>query len=173
MKLIAKAIVSAAALCAFAAHAEGLYVGGSLGSTDYKGPDIGGASTDRSGTGGKLYGGYAFNPNVAVEAGYADIGKASSAAGTVKGHGVFGDLVGTVPITGNFSALGRVGAFYGRAKTDAGGSDSSTNLKVGLGLQYDFNKQTGLRAEWERYRFKPLGVSTNADMLSVGLNYKF
>ena len=57
MKFIAKAIVSAAALAAFSAHAEGPYVGGSLGASRYKGPDIGGLATDRSSTGGKLYGG--------------------------------------------------------------------------------------------------------------------
>ena len=34
-------------------------------------------------------------------------------------------------------------------------------------------KQLGVRGEWERYRFDALGSKSNADMYSVGLNYKF
>jgi OmpA-OmpF porin, OOP family len=173
MKLIAKALVSAAALATLAAHAEGPYVGGSIGASRYKGPDVGGLDTDRSSTGGKLYGGYGFTPNFAVELGYADLGKASSAAGSVKGHGLYADLVGTVPITQSLSALGRVGAFNGKSKLSTGESDSGTSAKVGLGLQYDFNKQTGVRGEWERYRFKSFGTNTDADLFSVGINHRF
>jgi OOP family OmpA-OmpF porin len=173
MKLFAKALVSAAALVALSAQAQGPYVGGSLGSTKYNGPDIGGVSTDDSGTGGKLYGGYEITPNIAVEAGYANLGKASSAAGHVKGEGIFVDAVGKVPITDSFSALGRIGAFNGKAKTNLGDSDRDTNAKFGLGVQYDFNKQTSLRGEWERYKFKAFGEKADTDMYSVGVNYKF
>jgi OOP family OmpA-OmpF porin len=173
MTFIARALVSAAALAALSVHAEGPYVGGSLGPTRYKGPDIGGLSTDRSSTGGKLYGGYEFTPNVAVEAGYADVGKAKSTAGDVKGRGIFVDAVGKVPLTDSLSALGRVGAFNGRARTSGGSSQSGTNLKYGLGLQFDLNKQAAIRGEWERYRFKAFDTKADADMVSVGLNYKF
>jgi OmpA-OmpF porin, OOP family len=173
MKLIAKALVSAAALVALSAQAQGPYVGGSLGSTKYKGPEIGGLPTDSSSTGGKVYGGYEITPNIAVEAGYANVGKASSAAGNVKGEGLFVDAVGKVPITDSFSALGRIGAFNGKGKTNVGSSDKDTDLKYGLGVQYDFNKQAALRGEWERYKFKAFGTKADADMYSVGLNYKF
>lgn len=173
MKFIAKALVSAAALAAFAAHAEGPYVGGSIGSSRYKGPDVGGLSTDRSATGGKLYGGYGITPNFAVEAGYADLGKAESAAGSVRGHGLFVDLVGTVPISESFSALGRIGAFNGRTSLSDGSSESSTNPKYGVGLQYDLNKQTAVRGEWERYKFKAFGETANTNLYTVGVNHKF
>jgi OOP family OmpA-OmpF porin len=173
MKNLAKALVGAAALAALSVHAEGLYVGGSLGTTRYKGDDIGGLSTDRSSTGGKVYGGYEITPNVAVELGYADVGKASSAAADVKGHGVFVDAVGKVPLMDNLSALGRIGAFNGHAKSNNGPSDSGTDVKVGLGLQYDLNKQASIRGEWERYRFKAFDTKADADMYSIGVNYKF
>ena len=172
-KHIAKALIGAAALAALSAHAEGPYVGGSLGITRYRGPDVGGLSTDRSSNGGKVYGGYEITPNVAVELGYADVGKATSAAGDIKGHGVFVDAVGKVPFTDTLSGLARIGAFNGRARTNLGGSDSGTDLKLGVGLQYDFNKQAGIRGDWERYRFKAFGTKTDADMVSVGLNYRF
>jgi len=173
MKFIAKTLVSAAALVALSAHAEGPYVGGSIGNSKYKGDDIGGVSTDRSSTGGKLYGGYSFSPNIGLELGYADLGKFSSSAGTAKGSGVFLDGVGTIPITQSLSALGRVGVFNGKLDTSLNGNDRGTSYKYGAGLQYDFNKQAGVRAEWERYRFKAFGTNTNTDLLSVGLNYKF
>lgn len=173
MKLIAKALVCTAALAAFAAHAEGPYVGGSIATSRYKGPDIGGMDTDRSSTGGKLYAGYGFTPNLGVEAGYADLGKAESAAGSVRGRGVFVDLVGTLPIADSFSVLGRVGAFNGRTSVTGGSNESSTKPKLGLGLQYDFNKQTSLRGEWERYKFTAFGDRGDADLYSVGVNYKF
>src|SRR5947199_5705699 len=107
MKFIVKTLAAATAFIALSAQAEGLYVGGSIGTTRYKGDDIGGLATDRSSTGGKVYGGYEFTPNVAVEAGYADVGKASSAAADVKGRGVFVDAVGKVPLMDNLSAFGR------------------------------------------------------------------
>jgi len=114
---IAKTLVCAAALVALSAQAQGPYVGGSIGGTKYKGDDIGGLATDRTSTGGKLYGGYAFNPHIALELGYADLGKFSSPAGSVKGKGVFLDGVGTIPITQSLSALGRVGVFNGKLDT--------------------------------------------------------
>ena len=173
MKLITRTLASTAALLAFAAHAEGLYIGGSLGSTKYKGADIGAVSSDKSSTGGKIYGGYGFTPNIGVEVGYADVGKFSSAAGSVKGHGLFVDAVGTVPFTQSLSGIARVGAFNGKLRDSVNGNSSGTNLKGGLGLQYDFNKQTGVRAEWERYKFKGVNENPSADMYSVGLNHKF
>ncbi|MFL6662280.1 MAG: outer membrane beta-barrel protein [Rhizobacter sp.] len=173
MHFIARALVSAAALAALSAQAEGLYVGGSLGPTRYRGPDIGGLSTDRSGTGGKLYGGYEITPNFSVEAGYANLGKASSDAGDVKSHGVYVDAVGKVPLTESFSALGRIGAFNSHTSASNAASDSGTDVKYGLGLQYDFNKQTALRGEWERYRVKAFDTKTNADMYTLGVNYRF
>jgi OOP family OmpA-OmpF porin len=174
MKTIANALVCASLLAAgAAAQAEGLVVGGSLGSSRYKGDDIGGISTDRSDTGGKIYGGYEFTPNFSLELGYADLGKFSSSAGTVKGNGAFADLVGTMPLGNNFSLLGRVGAFNGKLENSLLGSERGTSYKVGAGVQYDFAKNLGVRGEWERYRFDALGTKSNTDLYSVGVNYRF
>src|SRR5512143_634400 len=122
MTFIAKALVSMAALAAVSAQAQqGLYLGGSIGSSHYS-EDIGGLSTDRTSNGGKLYGGYSFTPNFGLELGYADVGKFNSAAGEVKGTGVFLDAVGTLPFTPNFSGIARVGAFNGKTETNFAGS---------------------------------------------------
>lgn len=174
MKKIANAVVCCALIAGAAAHAEGLSIGGSLGSSRYKGDAIGGLSTDRSDTGGKLYGGYAFTPNFGLELGYASLGKFSSAAGEAKARGTYLDAVGTFPLGHQFSLLGRVGAFGGRFEnTSVGGTDSGTNVKFGAGVQYDFDKNLGVRGEWERYRFDSFGSKSNADLYSVGVNYRF
>lgn len=173
MKTKVSALVCASLLAAAAAHAEGLSIGGSIGSTRFKGDDIGGLPTDRSETGGKIYGGYGFTPNFGLEAGYARLGKFSSGAGNVKGDGYFVDGVGTLPLGNNFSALGRVGVFNGKLDSSLAGSDRGTSYKVGAGVQYDFDKNLGVRGEWERYRFDALGTKANTDLYSVGVNYRF
>jgi len=173
MKKIANALVCFTLLGAAAAQAQGLSVGGSLANSRWKGDDIGGVSTDKSSTGGKLYGGYTFTPNFSLEAGYANLGKFDSAAGSVKADGFYADAVGTLPLGNGFSALGRVGLFNGKLDSSLAGDERGTSYKVGAGVQYDFDKQLGIRGEWERYRFDALGTKSNADMVSVGLNYKF
>jgi OOP family OmpA-OmpF porin len=173
MKLIINTLIATATLFTLSAHAEGLYLGGSVGSSHYNGDDIGGASTDKNDIGYKVYGGYSFTPNVAVETGYVDLGKFSSSAGDVRGKGYFVDAVGTYPLGNNFSALGRIGVFNGKLDTSLTGSGSGTNLKVGAGLQYDLSKTMSIRGEWERYQFDAVGMKPSTDLYSVGLNYRF
>jgi OOP family OmpA-OmpF porin len=119
----------------------------------------------------KILGGYQFNRNFALEAGYFDLGKftysATSPTGTLNGtyevEGLNLDLIATVPMGERFSAFGRIGAQYANTRdsfsgtgtlTPANGNPSKrdTNLKVGVGLQYDISPSMQLRAEAERYR---------------------
>jgi OOP family OmpA-OmpF porin len=176
--LVAAAMLSGTA----ASHAEGLSIGASLGGVRQNGDTLGGFSADRSSFGGKLYGGYSFTPNFSLEAGYADLGRIRSDAGRRRADGFFLDAVGTLPLGNDFSLLGRVGVFDGRLRQDLNGSQTDgsasasergTSYKLGAGLQYDFNKNTALRAEWEHYRFNALDSTPHADLLSVGVNYKF
>ena len=75
-------------------------------------------SDDDRKTGYKLFGGYQFNNNFAVEGGYSDLGKfgftantvpLGSLVGNIKIKGVNLDLVGILPISEKLSAFGRVG----------------------------------------------------------------
>ena len=119
----------------------------------------------------KIFGGYQFNRNFALEAGYFNLGKftysAASPSGTLNGtyevEGLNLDLIGTLPLGERFSAFGRIGAQYANTRdsfsgtgtlTPANGNPSKrdTNLKVGVGLQYDISPSMQLRAEAERYR---------------------
>ena len=148
---------------------------------------------DRS-TGFKLYGGYQLHRNFALEGGYFDLGKFGYTAntiptgtldGNIKLKGFNLDAVGILPITDQFSALGRVGLNYAKASdsftgtgavnvTNPNPSKSGTNYKLGVGLQYAFTEALGMRAEVERYRVNDaVGNKGHVDLFSVGLVYRF
>jgi OmpA-OmpF porin, OOP family len=172
-----KKIATAAALAgtlglAGVAHAQGLYIGGNVGGSNYKGNNVGGAATDRSGTAAKVYGGYQLTPNIALETGYADLGKFKSSAGQLEADAIYLDAVGKLPLTNSVSALGRVGVASG--KTDGrGGAGRNGNAKVGAGLEYAIDTNLALRGEWERYRLDTNSGKANTDMYSVGVRYAF
>jgi OOP family OmpA-OmpF porin len=174
--IVVASVALACAATAFAQSGNGLYVGGSVGNSHWKGDDLGGVANDASDTGFKVYGGYAFTPNLGLELGYADLGKFNGPLGDLKASGAYLDAVGTVPLGMNFSALGRIGLFNGRLEKQSAGIDDSergTKWKVGLGLQYDLSQSTAIRGEWERYRFDALNVNADADLYSIGINYRF
>ena len=109
-----------------AAHAEGFCPGGSLGTPDWNNR-IGGIDDDGHGTAAKLYGGYAFTPNFALEAGAMRLGEARDASGKVKADGAYLDAVGTWSVAKDWSLLGRAGVAHATFKGPS--SDSSLRLK--------------------------------------------
>lgn len=154
------------------------------------------SSLDRKDTAYKALLGYQFNPYLGVEGGYVNLGKAKysatanegvlSATAKAKGWTIAG--VGTIPVNDSFSAFVKLGAIY--AKVDAGAtasspdygsfaaSESASKWKTayGFGATYHFNKQVGIRVEYEQ--FKNLGDEdktgeSDVDLISAGLVFKF
>lgn len=206
-------LAALAALAAPAAFAQsyapinsGWYVGGSIGRTTQdetttnglaaQGLTITSMDADDRDRGYKVFGGYQLNRNFAIEGGYFDLGSFGYTArtlplGTQSGEvgykGLNLDLVGILPFTERFSAIGRIGvtttkasgsySATGAARVPFGSanpSERSTNPKVGVGLMYDFTPALGVRAEIERYRVKDAFRNKNhVDMVSVGLVYRF
>src|ERR1035437_6879910 len=149
---------------------------------------------DNRDNGYKLFGGYKFNRNFAVEGGYFDLGRFGFTAttvppgtlsGTIKLKGLNLDAVGILPIAEKFSAFGRVGMNYAQARDSFAGtgivnvlnpnpSTREMNYKFGAGLQYDFTQSLGMRLEAERYRINDaVGNKGDVDLFSVGLVYRF
>ena len=149
---------------------------------------------DDRNTGFKLFGGYQFTPNIALEGGYFDLGRFGFNAatvptgtfnGTIKLRGVNLDLVGRLPITERFSAFARVGVNYAEARdrftgtgavivTNPNPSTRAANYKFGGGLQYNFTPALGMRLEAERYRINDaVGNKGDINLYSVGLVYRF
>lgn len=151
------------------------------------------SSADEKDTAYKVFGGYQFNRNLAIEGGYFNLGNnsfsavtspAGTLAGETKAQGLNLDLMGTLPLTERFSALARIGAHHtwskstfsgtGAAAAAAGGKRDDGGYKVGLGLQYELSPSMWVRAELERYRVKnATGQRANVDLLSVSLVFPF
>jgi OOP family OmpA-OmpF porin len=181
-------VLAGAGLSAAAASAQG-YLGFGVGKSDYdRGnvvPDlITAGSVDGDATGFKLYGGYRFHPNFALEMAYVDLGKAGYSGnflgapvsgGSLETWGFNFSLVGIVPLNPGFEVFGKVGAFAWEARardTTAGFPFSATvtdwDISFGLGLAYNVTSHLSLRAEWERFR-----AVDDIDLLTLGLAYRF
>lgn len=145
-------------------------------------------------TGYKLFGGYQFNKNIALEGGYFDLGQFGFTAttlppgtlnGSIRARGLNLDLVGTLPITEKFSAFGRLGLTYTDSRDSFSGTGAvqvtnpspnkrEASYKYGLGIQYAVTQALGLRAEVERYRINDaVGNRGDSDLIAVGLVYRF
>jgi OmpA-OmpF porin, OOP family len=151
------AVLGAAAMTASAgalaqSTPSGFYVGAEVGNADF------GADDD---TAIKLLAGYQFHRNIAAEVAYGmlyDKGGAEANAIEVVAVGMF-------PVANQLSILGKIGF----AQIDADPGDRDTELTWGIGAQYDFNRNVGVRAQWQRYETDPNEV----DLLSVGVIYRF
>ncbi|MGB4344359.1 MAG: OmpA family protein [Moraxellaceae bacterium] len=151
-------------------------------------------TNDDRDTGFKIFGAYQFNKNIAIEGGYFDLGEfgysavtspPGTLAATMKARGLNVDVVGILPLTEKLSAFGRAGVNYADVKDSFSGSGAVTVLapspsekgasyKMGLGLQYDFTRSIGVRAEAERYRLDDaIGNMSDIDLVSLGLVFRF
>lgn len=203
--IIALAVLGAtsgtSAFAQFAAATPHGYVGGNIGRTwsDFDGTPattppaaLSLTSEDDRELGFKLFGGYQFHRNFAVEGGFYDLGRfdytyggpAGTVSGSTRFRGLNLDLVGTLPITDRFSAFGRVGAAWTQSRVNVGTtgaltgggsrSERDVGVKFGAGLEYAFTPSLSVRAEWERYRLEdPVRRRGHVDMASVGLVYRF
>jgi len=147
------------------------YVGAGFGQSKANdactGAVAAGFTCDDTDTATRIFGGYRVNKNFAVEIGYADLGK-STASGIVLGIPTSAEwkatawdfvAVGILPINQQFSVLGKFGftSWSLDATITATGigagteSPTGTDTTYGVGVQYDFNNQFGLRAEWQNY----------------------
>lgn len=172
-------LAATAAISPLAARAQGAqgaagpgpYIGGSLGQGRWMDSAAGvtGGRTDLS---GKVYGGYQFTPNFALEAGGVALGESNRADGSIKGNAAFVDAVGTLPLTPQWSAIGRVGVLRGKVDTSAG-NDYGNGLKVGAGAQYAFTQKTSLLGEWERYKLDVFGTRPEVNQFTVGVKTAF
>jgi OmpA-OmpF porin, OOP family len=192
MKLLLTASFVAVSLASGAALAQatgvGPYVGASVGMANYSTDQCPG-DCDKTDVGGKIFGGYMFTPYIGGEVAYASYGKAKLNADVAPGVNVLGELkssgwsaflVGQYPID-NFRLFGKLG--FARLDNEvsvtvpnfgsASDSDSSTEFAWGLGVTYMFNKNLGIRGEYESLRYKWEGEKDTLGFWSVGLQYNF
>jgi OOP family OmpA-OmpF porin len=203
--LIAGSLMSAAAFAQSAA-VTGWYTGAGLGQSrvqDLDGIDgtlAGFGVTSSSAVSGidtawKLFGGYQFTPYIGAEGGYTSLGKfdinsnvaapaPGTGAGTWEAKNVWSlAAVGTLPITSQLAAIGKLGIAYSKVNLDYAApgvaisqSNTGTSPLYGIGVKYDFTPHTALRGEWERY--SNLGDSgttgkSSVDAWTMSVQYRF
>lgn len=178
-----------------AAQAEGWYMGLNIGNAranDYFDNSIGVSSAivDESDSAWRLYGGYHVYDIMALEFGYVNFGK-NTVTGTYGGspysdkneaRGIDALIVGTMGMTDNISALGKLGfiLYDVDSETTQSGVTTKTSdsgirfnkFTYGIGGKYAFSKKYGMRLEWQRYR--ALGDDANTgrshyEIFSLGM----
>lgn len=204
--MVAAVIATPPALAAvpgWYAGASGGWTKGKFSSSDLqgaltaKGYSLDSVNVDNTDTGWKLFGGYQFNPFLAAEASYVDLGDITS---TVKGtidpaniptllkdasdvHGYLAKGwtlagVGIWPVKPTVSLFAKAGLFTWKADVDikevSSGLSTSrgangTNGMFGVGARFMPHPKWELRAEYERYQ-----VSSDwANFFSLGAAYHF
>ena len=178
--------------------ATGAYIGAGVGQAEYQDAcdDVGSvaaslgmpSSCDDKDTAFKVYGGYRFLPYLAVELGYTNPGKVSATVGPATAELKSWELpiyaVGILPLADDkLWLMAKVGGVYWDLQLSASGpggnpSESATgfSLAYGVGLQYNFTPQFGVRAEYEV--FQDVGDENttgqgNIRMWSVGVVWRF
>jgi OOP family OmpA-OmpF porin len=208
--VVAAALAFAAPACFAQQFLQKTYVGVSggqsntkLNNTDFAGAAGSTRSDDKNDTAYKLFAGYRFTPNWAIEGGYADLGKArrvfTSATGTqtanVENSAWFAAGKGTLwatPTLGVFGKLGLtrnmsdLGITTATVPATAGGSATHTRTGTlfGAGVEWAWMSNVSLRVEYED--FGNFGNQTSAtcvtvcetgrsrtNLFSVGLTYSF
>lgn len=182
MKHLRSALVAAAtALCAAAAPAQ-VYIGGSAGTTEADLGCNGTLACDNRGSGGKVFGGYAFGNGFALEGVYQNLGKARSTvdnAGTPVEVTVGSTSVGFGVALGgaaseDWSLIVRLGMARNKVSSrvgdaTAGPSDGlqSTQVYRGLSIGYRLTPKLTIDLAFDGTRVK---ISTGTySVQSVGL----
>jgi hypothetical protein len=189
-KLLAVLIASAAAMSATQAQtttAPRAYVGAGIASADHEFKQSGATNVDTEGykASGKLFGGYDFNQNWGVEAGYTDFRKSDvnysiggvNTRGETDGHAVYLAAKATLPVNEQFSVYGKLGAARTKSELEMlnaaqNMSRSKTEAYGALGAEYKLNQNVSLVGEYERYG-KSKDFGAKADVLTIGAKYAF
>jgi len=161
----------------------GLHIGNSSASDACDGLSGPGVSCDDKDSAWKILGGYQFNKHFAVELGYTDLGEVSASGGgvnaAVEATAFEVVAVGILPLADKFSLYGKIGMYRGDTEltSNVGVNESETNndMTFGFGVRFDFTKNLGVRAEWQKYQDLGGGNigESDVDVISIGLIWKF
>ena len=174
-------LVAAAFALPAAAQGRGLYLGYNAGQSKYNFSCTG--TCKDTGAGYSLFAGLGLHPNVALEFGYADLGKTTFGSSNLRAQvwelsGLGSWWFGTAQ---QFGVFGRLGVYTGELKssTPSTGAEikhGTTDLTYGIGGQYNLSRRWGTRLEWQRFSKMGgggFGVKNDVDLLSLGILYKF
>jgi OmpA-OmpF porin, OOP family len=193
-RTLAAAALAAAGLFFSAPAAAQFYLGFSFGQAEVDQslivPDLldPGGTVDGKDGAFKLFGGYQFNRNFALEVAAVDLGDMSYSGffsgtpsgpvsgGRVQNGGLNLSAVGVLPLGERLALFGKAGIFlWSSEATDITGGvptiseADGSDLSLGLGASFALTPRASLRAEWERFEMS----SSDVDLVSVGLAFSF
>lgn len=143
----------------------------------------------------RLQGGYRFNENFALEAGYIDLGKATykadfnggSAKGSLKAGGLDAAAVLSLPLNDSLAIFAKGGMIAAKVEAhltadasvvlpDNNSSVNEVRPLFGFGAVYKISQEWDIRADYDQVN--GLGKSTStgtmdSKMMSLGVVYKF
>lgn len=189
--LIAAAILTFPSIPALAAS-EYFYFGAGVGQSDVRDAchefdSLGfGDSCDDTDTAVKLFAGYRYSPNLALEGSYVDFGEATAKSGNTslssESDAFAINAVGLWPASREIDLFAKFGVTFWDMEGSTRIDDTTVSLDqddvdftFGVGAQYIFANQFALRLEWERYnKIGNAGTfQSDIDLLSVSASFGF
>lgn len=176
--LLALGSISTAAL----AGDDGFYAGANIGVGKPNVNTPNGESKSSSPVGGLVLG-YKINKYLGVEGEYTGIGKVKDkVSGSVKGDAASIAAIGFLPLSDEFNLYGKLGV--AATKTSVSSSLAPANdaskagVTYGLGGEYNFNKNIGLRLGWDHYSAAVKDATNHKDsfganVVNIGAVYNF
>ena len=169
------------------ATVPGPYVGGQLGVGETYYETFSVFNTNENALAGRIFTGYQFNPNFALELGYLQFGKTTvtddvtGARASVTENSIDIMAKGILPLNEKFNLYGKLGAAYVTAKTTYMPYDSfftgetyhTVAPAAAIGISYDI--KPNLPVDLSLMHIQPTS-STNIDpatFLSLGISYHF
>ena len=162
------------------------YVGVGIATADHVNSSVGGLTnfdSDGYKASGKIFGGYEFDQNWGVEAGYTDFRNSDfnytangvNGSGSTKGNSYYVAGKYNYPVNEQFSVYGKLGLQHSERKLETAAlnlKNTDTGAYGAVGVQYNLNQQVALTAEYERYG-KSKAFGAKADAWTVGARYSF
>ena len=183
------AVVATPALSAAGAAESGPYIGVTVGRANTENPYYDVTTTDTK-TVGSLFLGYQLTKYWGAEAFYTGAGKlaggnvAGTSTGSVSADALGISVVGTLPVTDDFSVYGKLG--FGSTRTSAASTPTGlagrnhSDVMSGLGAQFSVKKNFCIRIGADSYNLATLnGNATGVEdkfrttIWSVGGLFKF
>lgn len=142
-KPLAATLIALSALNAVADD-RGLYLGGGVTRVETDERQLGDEDNSY-----KAYVGYRFNPYLAVEGAWVDLGNFDSERGDFNGHSLQAAAHLGMPVGDRLRLFASAGVHAWDADSDIAGDSSDLDLTYGLGVELDVFRNIGVRLEQE------------------------
>ncbi len=179
-RILGAALLAAAFAVPAAAQDRGVYLGASVGASQYSDACIGlGTTCDDQDAAGRIFLGRGFAEYVSGEIGLIYFGKAEvEGFSETQASAVDLSVLVTYPVDRGLSIFGRLGIYRALLETEVLGAEQESKNSAwtyGIGAQYNVSDGLALRAEWQRYA--SVGGSNtgkhNIDFTNLGLLWNF